>query len=353
MNSLPSEIIEFIAAHLCRKDAKSYSLTAKQFYKGTLNRIWGYARLTKTPTLKLPIVSLQDISHLPIKRFFIGDVLDHDRLRIEDIPSSVQEIYIDDLVQDEHQLMKFQDVRSTVEIYMYADVIKESFFKVPKIFHILRTFKNFKVLTGVSSRSVYLSSVRRGDDILRLPGLLEPGLSLAELTDFESFHFSELSFDQFYEIWDFEKTILIMMLAEMKIDTFYIPRLSSSTFQNILLNRKDILRMSEMNIYEISTEVLENAFQGFHPWVEMKYLKKLQRLIISPGTALNLIYLNHLFNFYAVKFGDFGEKIYVSDIYILQQLIKEKIPCPHKNVWERENIWTLTYFDDITIFLNN
>ena len=111
--------------------------------------------------------------------------------------------------------------------------------------------------------------------------------------------------------------------------------------------------MSEMNIYEISTEVLENAFQGFHPWVEMKYLKKLKRLIIHPGTALNLIYLNHLFNFYAVKFGDFGDKIYVTDIYILQELIKEKIPCPHKNVWERENIWTLTYFDDITIFLNN
>ena len=353
MDLLPLEVVEVIAVYLSRKDAKRYSLTAKLFYKGTLRRIWNYVRLIKTPTLQLPTVSLRDISHLPIKRFFTGDVIDHDRLRIEDLPSSVQEIFIDDLVKDEHELLKFQDVRSTTEIYMYADVIKESFYKVPKIFDILRTFKNFKVLTGISSRSVYLSSVLHRDDILRLPIILEPGLSIAELTDFESFHFSELSFDQFYDIWDFEKTILIMMLAEMQIDRFFIPRLSSSTFQNILLNRKDICRMSEMNIFEISTEVLENAFQGCHPWAEMKFLKKLQRLIISPGTALNLIYLNHLFKFYAVKFGDFEEKIYVSDIHTLQQLIKDKIQCPHKDVWERENIWTLTIFDDITIFLDN
>ena len=279
---------------------------------------------------------------------YTGDLLDHHSLEISNLPSTVKELYVDDILGTEKSLMRFQDL-GAVHVYMFVDIIKESFYKVPNIYNILTTFKNLKVLSGISSRYSYLSRARYHNDIIDP----EPGLSLHELMDFETLHFSKLSTNQFLDIWDFEKRILIALLSEMRIDHLIIPRLSHTTCQNLIFSRKDILRMSTLNIFQVSTEVLENAYDVVHPWPELRYLKKLQRIIISPGTALNLIYLHHLFTFNAIQIGDYGEKISVSDINVLQKLLKEKIDCPKKSIWEQYDIWTFTMYDDITIFLNN
>ena len=339
MESSPIEIIECVAAYLSSKDAKNLSLVSWLYYRGSLNRIWNYARLFKSPNLHLPTKFLHEIAHFPIKRLYTGDLINHHSFEIENLPKTIQELYVDDLILSEKSLNRFKNL--SIKVYLFTDIIKDSYCSVPNIYDILGTFNNLKVLTGISSRY-------NNDTITK-------GLHIYDLKDLRTLHFSELSTDQFSDIWEFEKKILIDILVETRIDTFHIPRINSNC-QNLTFSREDIKRMRTLNIDEICTEVLENTFTTIHPWPEMQELKTLQRLIISPGTFLNLRYLQQHLKFNAVKIGDSGSKFPVSEIETLRNYIVHETGTPHISFsfsgtdWD---IWTFLLYTDITIYLSS
>ena len=127
MEFLPNEVIEYVAANLTLKDAKSFSRVSRQGYNGTLKKIWSYPRLRKRyrarkrhlydPKFKLPTVAVKDISHLPIRRLYSSDLQDFERCHVQELPFTLKEIFVDVSISWESSILKFQNSSIRVNIF--------------------------------------------------------------------------------------------------------------------------------------------------------------------------------------------------------------------------------------------
>ena len=107
MDKLPVETIEIIASYLSVSEAKSFSLTFKNAYHGTLIRIWSNARLKYKNGR--PFLNVVDIKHLPFKKLYSCDVVDDLLFDLHDLPPTLKKFYIQGILYKKESFMKFRN----------------------------------------------------------------------------------------------------------------------------------------------------------------------------------------------------------------------------------------------------
>ena len=296
MESLPIEVIELIARYLRKKDAKSLSHTSRRCYRGAIREIWSYSRLrvSKSWSDLRPLRHSTEINHLPIKRLYASDLIDHQTFSVSSLHSAIRIIYIDVEVCSRASLLRIGNLK--VEINFFTDVIKFSQHKIPDIYTILSEMRNIKILTGSYNCCC-----------------TEDGLDMDDLHNFQPLPFSKLNFDNLMTIRSFEKYELISILTSMTINKIYMTRLKESC-SGLNYNKLDIQLLKELNIKALSTRFLYDedfTSEGVHPWIELVGIRTLQHIHIESGVLISLWNMKR-FKFQAVEIG--GRKIMVDNI---------------------------------------
>ena len=241
MQNLPVEVLERIALYLNKKDAKALSGTCKLGYEATLNRIWNDVIFTFVHIIPSnPIFA----SHLPIRILYSADFWILDSILLD--RQNIKELRINEPIFLSSDIYKFAGC--DFKVILYTDMLRWP----PSLLDDIRFMDNIEIISSNWGELSYA-------DLLEYHGLTFRTL------DFGSLCVHERCKEQFIDL-----------LLEMDIREILISTPGCGVGFDFM--KKDIMRLANLNVKEISTIYLADGEDKYFPWLELKAIKELKRI---------------------------------------------------------------------------